>query len=179
VVEIGRYIIIRGPTGSGKSTLAGQISQRVGIPHIELDAIFWKPGWVESPLEEFRADVSAALGRCPDGWVIDGNYSRVRDLTLPMAETVVWLRPPFRVAFWRLLNRTIARCLDGKIICGTNRETWRQAFFSRDSLLLYQITHWRYHFKHTIEGLEKTPHHAEVIELRSQKEVDAFLRGLV
>lgn len=178
VSKLGHHIITCGPTDSGKSTLAGQISQRIGMPHIELDAIFWKPGWVESPMDEFRAGVSAALSRCADGWVCDGNYSRVRDLTFPLADTVVWLRPSFRVAFWRLLNRTIARCRDGKVICGTNRETWKGAFFSRDSLLLYQITHWRGFDKRTTESLEIIPHHASVIQLRTQKEVDAFLGEL-
>ncbi len=178
VIKLGRHIIVCGPTGAGKSTLAGQISQRTGVPHIELDAIFWKPSWVESPLEEFRAKVSGVLSKCADGWVCDGNYSRVRDLTFPMTDTVIWLRPSFQVAFWRLLKRTIARCRDGKLICGTNRETWRQALFSRDSLLLYQITHWRGFDKRTTESLEIIPHHASVIQLRSQKEVDVFLSEL-
>ena len=133
---------------------------------------------MESPLGEFRAEVSAVLSRCADGWVCDGNYSRVRDLTLPVADTVVWLRPSFRVVFWRLLKRTIARCQDGKLMWGTNSETWRGAFFSPDSLLLYQITHWRRYDKHMIEDLKKIPHRAIVIQLRSQREVDAFLMAL-
>jgi len=148
------------------------------VPHIELDAIFWKPGWMESPLEEFRSNVSDSLSRCGGGWVIDGNYSRVRDLTLPLADTVIWLRPSFRVAFWRLLKRTIARCQDGKLLWGMNQETWRKAFFSRDSLLLYQITHWRGYDKKMTQDLEKIPHRATVIELSTQKEVDTFLRDL-
>ena len=133
---------------------------------------------MESPLDEFRADVSAALSKCSDGWVCDGNYSRARDLTLPLADTVIWLRPSFPVAFWRLLKRTIARASDGKLMWGTNRETWRGAFFSRDSLLLYQVTHWRYYDRKIIEDLKNIPHRATVIQLRSQKEVDAFLREL-
>ncbi len=178
MAEIGRRICVYGPTGSGKSTLAGIISQKVGVPHIELDAIFWKPDWVESSLEEFRANISVAIGKCPDGWVTDGNYSHVRDLILPLADTVVWLRPPLRVAFWRLLNRTIKRCLDRNPVCGTNIETWRGAFFNKDSLLLYQFTHWRAHSSHMIESLNTIPHNARIIELRSQKEVDAFLKTL-
>lgn len=177
MAEIGRRIVVYGPAGSGKSTLAQRISQRIGIPHIELDAIFWKPGWVESPLEEFRTEVLDVLNRCADGWVCDGNYSRVRDLTIPLADTVVWWNPPFQVAFWRLLKRTVARCWDGKLLWGINRETWRQSFFSRDSIILYQLTHWS-HFKRVIPSLEEIPHRAPVIELRSQKEVDEFLSAL-
>lgn len=173
----GRHIVVYGPTGSGKSTLAAEIAQRIGVPHIELDAIFWKPDWVESSSEEFRAKVLAALDRCADGWVCDGNYSQVRDLILPLADIVVWGRPPFRVAFWRLLKRTIARCWDGKLLWGTNRESWRQNFLSSESLILYQITHWSKYGK-IGQNLEKIPHRALVIQLRSQREIDAFLREL-
>ena len=132
---------------------------------------------MESSLEEFRAGVSAVLSKCADGWVCDGNYSRVRDLTLPPADMVVWLRPSFRLAFWRLLKRTITRAWDGKLLWGINRETWRQSFFSRDSIILFQVTHWR-NYEKIGKNLEEIPHHAKVIELRSQKEVDAFLRDL-
>ena len=106
--EIGRRIVVYGAACSGKTTVAGSIAEKINVPHIEIDAIYWLPGWEEKPLEEFRADLSDALSQNPDGWVCDGNYSRVRDLTLPFADTVVWLRPPFRVAFWRLLKRTVA-----------------------------------------------------------------------
>lgn len=173
----GRRIVVYGPTGSGKSTLAAQIAQRIGVPHIESDAIFWKPDWVESSPEEFRAKVLAALDRCADGWVCDGNYSQARDLILPLADTVVWLRPPFAIAFCRLLKRTIARTLDGKLLWGTNRESWRQNFFSRESLILYQMTHWRKYGK-IGKNLQEIPHRAPVIQLRTQREVDAFLSKL-
>jgi adenylate kinase family enzyme len=174
---IGRRIIVCGPTCSGKSTLAKILSQRLYIKHVELDALYWKPDWKETPLEEFRADISAILEKNPDGWVIDGNYSETRDLTLPLADTVVWLHFPFRVAFWRLLKRTVSRCIDHKPLWGTNYESWRQAFFSRDSLILYQITHWR-KYERIGRNIQKIPHRATVIELCSSREVGAFLAGL-
>ena len=178
MTDLGRHIAIYGPTSSGKSTLAKRIAQSTGLPHVELDAIFWLPGWVERPLDEFRAEVSTALSKCPDGWVIDGNYSRVRDLTLPLTDTVIWLRPPFRVAFWRLLKRSVCRSLDHKLICGENRETWRQGFFSRKSLLLYQVTHWRRYDQKITHDLETIPHHARIVQLHSQSEIENFLVGL-
>ena len=56
-IELGRRIVIWGVTGSGKTTLARELAERLGVPHIQLDAIFWKPNWVETPDEEFRAKV--------------------------------------------------------------------------------------------------------------------------
>ena len=178
MVKIGRRIVVYGPTCSGKSTVASHIAQCIEVPHIELDAVFWAPQWVEKPLEEFRAEVSTLLSRCVDGWVCDGNYSRVRDLILPLADTVVWLRPPFIVVFWRALKRTIIRCWKGELLWGTNCESWRQSFLSRDSLLLYAITSWRRHHERTGQALEEIPHHAAVLELRSVREIEEFVISL-
>jgi len=178
MVKIGRHIVVYGPTCSGKSTVASRIAQRIEVPHIELDAVFWASQWVGKPLGEFRAEVSTLLSRCVDGWVCDGNYSRVRDLILPLADTAIWLRPPFRVAFWRALKRTVIRCWKGELLWGTNRESWRQSFLSRDSLLLYAITSWRRHHERTRRALEEIPHQAAVLELRSVRETEEFVTSL-
>lgn len=175
--EIGRHIIVCGSTCSGKTTLAANIARRINVPHIEIDAIFWKTDWEETPDDELRAAISAAVEKNLDGWVIDGNYSRTRDLTLPLADTVIWLRLPFRVAFWRLLKRTIARCVDKRQVCGTNYESWRQAFFSRQSLILYLVTHWQKYQK-IGQNIESIPNNASVIQLNSSREVAEFLTGL-
>ena len=93
--RIGRRISVRGHTGSGKTTVARQLGSALGLPVVELDTLFWRPNWQETPLEEFRAKVVEALAKHDDGWVCAGNYnSAVADLVLPMADTVVWLRPP-------------------------------------------------------------------------------------
>jgi adenylate kinase family enzyme len=62
-----------GPTGSGKTTFARALAEKLGVAHIELDALFWNPGWVESSADELRARVEPLLAA--DGWVVDGNYS--------------------------------------------------------------------------------------------------------
>jgi adenylate kinase family enzyme len=158
--------------------VADSIARRIGVPHIELDAIFWQPQWVGKPVEQFRADVLAILSKYGDGWVCDGNYRHVRDLILPQADTVVWLRLPFRVVFWQLLKRTIVRLRRDEVLWGTNRESWRGHFLSRDSLLLYSITSWRRHHKGVRQALEEIPHQALVLELRSEREIEEFLASL-
>ena len=52
-------IAIVGTSGSGKTTLARAIAAATGLPHIELDAINWQPGWqdiarLDPPLFEAR-----------------------------------------------------------------------------------------------------------------------------
>ena len=175
---MGRRIVVYGQTGSGKTTVAARIARCLGVPHIELDAIHWLPGWVEKPLEEFRADVAAALEGCAGGWVCDGNYSKVRDLVLPQADCVVWLRLPLRVTFWRLLLRTVSRAWRRDSLWGTNYESWRLVFFSRDSLLLYALTAGRHAGKKARRLRGSIPPAVPVYELRSAREVEVFLAGI-
>ena len=176
--QVGCRVVVYGPAGSGKTTIAGKIARAIGVPHIELDAIFWLPEWVSKSWEQFREDVSIALNNNPGGWVCDGNYSHVRDLILPMADTVVWLRLPFRVVFWQLLRRTVIRSRSGELLWGYNRESWRKAFLSRDSLLLYVIRKWRRHRRLIERDIREIPNQASVIMLRSIEEIEDFLTSL-
>ena len=178
--SLGPRISIRGPTGSGKTTLGHVLRQQLGLPVVELDAIYWLPNWQAKPLDQFRADVKAALDACPQGWVCVGNYRHVQDLVLSQADTVLWLRLPFRVSFWRLLKRTVSRAWTKHSLWegNPNRESWRQSFFSRNSILLYAITSRKQHVENTLRILRATPHHASVIELRSARAVQCLLQGL-
>jgi len=179
-LSIGPRISIRGPTGSGKTTLGHTLGQRCSLPVVELDAIYWLPNWQVKPLDQFRTDVQAALDACPQGWVCVGNYSHVQDLVLAQANTVLWLRLPFRVSFWRLLKRTVSRAWTKKPLWegNPNRESWHQSFCSRNSILLYAITSRKQHVVTTLRVLGATPHHATVIELRSASAVRRLLQGL-
>ena len=178
MLNFGRRVVVYGTTGSGKTTVAARIAQSLGVPHIELDAIFWLPDWTKKPSEEFKTEVSTLLQSYQDGWVCDGNYSALRELTLPQADAVVWLWLPFRVVFWRLLKRTVSRAWTREPLWGTNRESLRQAFFSRDSLLLYAITSRRRHRANISRDLREIAHQAKVHELRSTREVEEFLARL-
>ena len=177
---IGPRISIRGATGSGKTTLGHALGKQLGLPVVELDALFWLPNWQEKPRDRFRADVQAALDACPRGWVCVGNYSQCQDLVLSQADTVLWLRLPFRVSFWRLCKRTVARAWTRQPLWAgnPNRESWRQSFCSRNSILLYAITSRKLHVENTLRSLGATPHHATVIELRSARAVRRLLAGL-
>jgi len=175
--EVGRRIAIYGNSGSGKSTLGHALGERLGIPFIELDAIVhYRPNWEDRSDDDFRAQVQAALDASPTGWICDGNYGAVRDLILPQADTAIWLRLPFHVVYWRLASRTIPRSLRGTPLWNGNRESLRQTFFSKDSMLLWGLTSWRPSRRSTARALASIPHEAKVIVLQTPREVDALLR---
>ena len=65
-----------------------------------------QPGWTELPVEEFRAKVTAATSG--DGWVVDGNYTIVRDIVWNRADTIVWLDFSRRVVTTRIVRRSFS-----------------------------------------------------------------------
>ena len=173
----GTRIAVVGSTGCGKSTLARELAQRLGVPHIELDSLFWGPGWSETPDHEFRRRVEAAASG--DRWVIDGNYSRVRDVVWSRAQTVVWLDYAFPVPAWRLLVRTIRRSARREELWSGNRESWRRSFLSRDSILLWLLRSYRRH-RHDIEAAMRDPAYSSIrfVRLRSPRAAEQWLAGV-
>jgi adenylate kinase family enzyme len=98
-----RKILLIGSGGAGKSTLAREIAERTGLPLIPLDALYWKPGWVETPSAEWRNTVVELLQR--DSWVMDGNFGGTLDLRLAACDTAIFLDLPPIVCLWRVIKR--------------------------------------------------------------------------
>ena len=80
-------VVVVGTSGSGKTTVSRQIATLYGVPHIELDGYMHLPNWTQSTPQVFQERVSKALSG--NGWVTDGNYHQVRDITWGRATTIV------------------------------------------------------------------------------------------
>jgi adenylate kinase family enzyme len=173
----GERIVVVGTTGSGKTSLAAELARLQGIPHVEIDALHWEPGWKEPPLEVFRQRVAQALAG--DAWVADGNYAKVRDLTWGRASTLVWLDYELVVILPRMIKRTLHRIMTREVLWNSNRETLRDAFFSKDSLFLYLFTSQRRQ-RNSYPQLLLQPDYAtvQVIHARSPREIDQWVNRL-
>jgi adenylate kinase family enzyme len=165
----GRIAVV-GTTGSGKTMLARRLAERHGVPHIELDALHWGPNWSEPTADEFRARVEEILAA--PAWVVDGGYhGKLGDLVLERADLVVWLDPPLRTILWRLWRRTLRRVGKGDELWGGNRETWRGAFLSRNSLFVWALKTHRGRRRRYVERLARY----ETVHLRSVSETEEWL----
>ncbi|TDD18814.1 adenylate kinase [Nonomuraea diastatica] len=160
-----------GNSGSGKSTLAAELSGLLRVPWLELDSIFHMAGWTRRPAEEFRADVdrfTAAAG----GWVVDGNYSAVRDLVWSRADTVVWFDLPRRTMMRRLLARTLRRMATGAELWNGNKESFRLLLDKDESIFRQAWTaHARLH--RLFRGAAADPANAHLTFVRIASPDDA------
>ena len=174
---MGRRIAVYGPSGSGKTTLSQRLGEKLGLPALELDAVVHAhPNWVDLSRDEFRERVSAYLESHSDGWVIDGNYTHaVQDLILPLAETAIWLKLPWRTVYRRLAWRTVSRSARGSELWNGNRESLRQTFLTKDSMLWWGIHAWNPHQERMGEVLAAPEVTARVYRLRTPGQVRYLL----
>jgi len=166
-------IAIVGSTGAGKTTLARQLAARLGLRHVELDALHWEPNWIEAPQAVFLRRVAETLAE--DGWVADGNYGRI---AWERAETVIWLDYPFALTAWRLLRRTIRRAITREELWNRNREPVLRSF-TRESVFLW-LVHFYRRRRHEYAAIigEPLPGGMIVVRLRSPAETRTWLATL-
>ncbi len=122
-------VVVSGTSGSGKSTLSRRISRQFGLPLVELDAINWQPNWHDISRHDpalFIARVKQAVEG--ERWVVDGNYSIVRDPLWNRATHVIWLDYDLRVVMARVVLRTLFRVVLRTKLWAGNRERLHTVF---------------------------------------------------
>ena len=175
--ELGHRIVVVGTTGSGKTTLAGELAQRLEVPHVELDALHWEPNWVEAPIEIFRERVVHAVSG--EAWVIDGNYSAVRDIVWSRADTIVWLDYSLPIILCRLTRRTFRRIFTREELWKGNKERMWVQFLSRDSIFLWALKTYRRRRREYPKLLSSPEYtHLHLVHLHSPRQARRFLLSL-
>ena len=111
-----------GTSGSGKTTLARDLASRLGVTHVEIDALYHRPNWTHVDDAELARQVAEVVDT--DGWVIDGNYSQVRLIVWNAADTIVWLDYPKWLVMSRMVRRTLGRVVSRRELWHGNRERW-------------------------------------------------------
>lgn len=177
--EAVRRVCVIGTSGSGKTTLAGQLGRRVGVPHIEMDALRHGPNWTETPDDEMLARLAFLLDqadRAHGGWVTDGNYGFTRPLLWSRADTVVYLDYWLPVVLRQLFGRTVRRVFTQQELWNGNRERFVNAFASRDSLFLWVLQTYKRRRREYPELFARPENaHLRVVHLRSPRETRRWL----
>jgi adenylate kinase family enzyme len=167
---VKRVCVIASASGSGKTTLGRALAERLGVPFHELDALNHGPGWTEATPAELRARVEPLVAS--PAWVIDSSYrSKLGDLVLAQADTIVWLDLPRRVWLPRLLRRTVRRAVMQEELWNGNRETLRSVLWAQDALIPYAWRSFAERRRRYPAELAAYP----VVRLRSSRAVERFL----
>jgi adenylate kinase family enzyme len=127
-------IHVVGVSGSGKTRLAAAVADRLGVTHLELDAVFWDADWTFRDVGEARSELRRFIAEHPDGWIADGNWTtRVGELMQPPTgvDLVVWLDHPRWLVMTRVLRRTLRRGITRQELWHGNRER-PSSWLSRD-----------------------------------------------
>lgn len=82
-------IIIVGCPGSGKSRLAAELARITGLPLIHLDNLWWRPDRTHISREEFDRLLGETLRG--ERWIVDGDYSRTRQVRFAACDTAIFL----------------------------------------------------------------------------------------
>jgi adenylate kinase family enzyme len=167
-------VVVIGQSGAGKTTLARRLARQLQVPHLELDAFFHGPDWQPTPT--FVRDVDAATSA--PAWVVDGNYSPVRDLVWSRADTVVWLDLPRTTTLRRVLLRTARRLVTRPELWNGNREPWRTVLRASHPI---RWTWQTYHpHRHAYEERMGDPRweHVTVTRLHTPAQVSRWLRDI-
>ena len=180
LAELGTRIQVVGPSCAGKTTLARELARRLGGEFLELDALFWLPGWTEPDPADFAEALRSATAG--DHWVAAGNYIRH---TVPVywerLDTVVWLDFPLRVTIPRILRRSWRRWRRRELLWGSNHEQfWQQlkVWSPKDSLIAYNVLR-RKQQRERFEALRRDPALADIrwVRLRSPKQARRWLES--
>lgn len=164
-------VLVIGPGGAGKTWLSTELGKRTGLPVIHLDRLYWHPGWVPTPKDEWRERVTELLAA--DRWVMDGNYGATLDLRLERADTVVFLDMPRIVCVARVVRRRLLHL----------GRTRRDVAPGCPERLTWDFLSWIWSYPtrrraDILQRLEALPADRKVFILRSRRDVRRFLADI-
>lgn len=166
-------INVVGTSCSGKTTLARRLALALAVPHVELDALHWGPGWQPVSTDLFEERVRRALGA--PAWVVDGGYRSVRHITWSRVDTIVWLDYPLRTVLSRWLRRTLVRLRSSEEFWpGTGNRERLSHIVRRDSLLWWILSTHRGRRRRLVEQLALRPD-LRLVHLRSPQQADRWI----
>lgn len=100
-----KKIIVLGNAGSGKTVFATRLSEILGLPLVHLDKEYWRPGWKETPREDWIEKHKKIISE--DEWIIDGNYSVLLKERFLQADAVMFLDISATQCYINLFKRKI------------------------------------------------------------------------
>jgi adenylate kinase family enzyme len=166
-----KRVLVIGSGGAGKSTFSKKLGEILNMEVIHLDSLYWNPGWVETPKQEWKKTAEHIITR--DSWIMDGNYSGTLDLRFEACDTVIFLDIGRLNCLWRVIKRAVEY---------RNKSRPDMAEGCRERLDLRFIL-WVWNYKKRTRPkieriLKENRSNKEVIRLRTDAEAEQYLDGI-
>ena len=175
-----KRINVVGTSASGKSTFSKVLAQKLELSYIELDDLFWLDNWGESSDPNFFEKLQQSIDLAPNGYVIDGNYSRTEEIKWQEIDTVIWLDLPFHINLFRSVKRALLRVVSKqKLWPNSNNQESLRMILTKDSIIWWMIkTHKKNQHKYLQMMQSNEYAHIHWIRLCSRSEIKNFLKSL-
>jgi len=166
-------VLVAGASGAGKTTLAARIGALLGIPHVEIDALFHGPGWVPRP--GFVDDVTR-FAATPQ-WVTEWQYGSVRPLLAERADLLVELALPRARVMTQVVGRTLRRRLRRERLWNGNVEPPLSTFLTDPEHIVRWAWHGHPRSAERVAALRQQRPELTVVRLESRRAIDAWVTG--
>jgi adenylate kinase family enzyme len=168
-----RKIAVVGPVGAGKSHLANELGKLLGIRVLHLDALFWNPGWVATPPDEWEARQRLELAA--DSWIAEAQFDDVLVDWFREADTVVFVDAAPLRCLWRVARRRLNRQ------AGVGTPAGSEPGPSYKALAKFVRNQWHYRRsvrKQLLAELAREEEGRLVVVVRRRSDADAFLSSV-
>lgn len=163
-------ILIIGGNGSGKTTFAGELAEKLNLPLIHLDVLYWRDNWECATREEFDELLMQELQK--PQWIIDGNMNRTLPERLNHCDTVIY----FDFSTLRCLYGVVTRVIKNY---GKSRPDMGGYCPERFDFKFYKVV-WDFNKKHRAHYYELlgNAENVKVIILKNRRQARKFLREI-
>lgn len=171
---VKRIMVIGISAGVGKSTFARKLGKALNINVYHLDALYWKPDWVEISLEEFSKAQQEIVNQRQ--WIIEGNYSNTFEIRAEHADTIIYLELPLYVCLYRVFKRWLMNIGRTRLDMGEGCKEKLDWDFIKFIYTTYYPRKRK--MNERFQSYQALGSKKEIITLKSKQEVHSYLENI-